>query len=60
MVGGMRGQVNESLGVGGTSKGLLAKNLSSLSQVPRRDTVGSTRLHGAGALVDRELRFFTK
>jgi hypothetical protein len=28
-----------------------------LSQVPRRDTVGSTRLHGAGALVDRELRF---
>jgi hypothetical protein len=25
--------------------------------VPRRDTVGSTRLHGAGALVDRELRF---
>jgi len=29
-----------------------------LSQVPRRDTVGSTRLHGAGALVDRELRYF--
>jgi len=28
-----------------------------LSQVPRRDTVGSTRLHGAGALVDRKLRF---
>jgi hypothetical protein len=26
---------------------------------PRRDTVGSTRLHCAGALVDRNLRFIS-
>src|ERR1039457_5125060 len=31
MVGAMRGQVNESLGVGGTSKGLLAKPAIALS-----------------------------
>ena len=29
-----------------------------LSQVPRRETLGSTRTLGAGALVDRALRFF--
>jgi hypothetical protein len=28
-----------------------------LSQVPRREALGSTRTLGAGALVDRELRF---
>ena len=30
---------------------------NSLSQVPRRETLGSTRVLGAGALVDRALRF---
>jgi hypothetical protein len=29
-----------------------------LSQVPRRETLGSTRTLGAGALVDRALRFY--
>jgi hypothetical protein len=29
-----------------------------LSQVPRRETLGSTRTLGAGALVDRRLRFY--
>ena len=31
-----------------------------LSQVPRRETVGSARTLGAGALVDRALRFIAK
>jgi hypothetical protein len=33
-------------------------NLRTLSQVPRRETLGSTRGLGAGTLVDRVLRFF--
>jgi hypothetical protein len=37
--------------------GLLEINLRLLSQVPRRETLGSARKLGAGALVDRKLRF---
>jgi hypothetical protein len=59
MVGTMGGQVNESQGVGAGSTEWLAKNLRTLSQVPRRETLGSTRKLTAGALVDRVLRFFS-